>query len=155
MKQVSTEDVPRRGRKLITDCLWVGETNLGRSSKHSHSQYLRLVDKLPGIRSLFRLGAFTDAKHYLYLFCYFLQPTPANIQSMLLYAIKVYGPDAKLRAKLRVAQPEQMPSVAIYHPEAHGLFESFADYRKWYESRSAKYKLDPESTIGLLLMRPK
>jgi cobalamin biosynthesis Mg chelatase CobN len=73
---------------------------------------------------------------------------------MLLYAIKVYGPDAKLRAKLRIAQPEHMPSVAIYHPKASCLFESFADYRKWYESRSAGHKLDPEITIGLLLMRP-
>ena len=35
-------------------------------------------------------GALTDAKHYLYLFCYFLQPTPANIQAMLLYALKHY-----------------------------------------------------------------
>jgi len=156
-KQVSTADVPRRGRKLISSIgSWVGkQTSRGRSNKHSHSQYLRLIDKLPGILKFVpTAGAFTDAKHYLYLFCYFLQPTPANIQSMLLYAIKVYGPDAKLRAKLRVAQPEHMPSVAIYHPEASRLFQSFADYRKWYESRPAKYKLDPESTIGLLLMRP-
>ena len=53
------------------------------------------------------------------------------------------------RRKLRIAEPESMPSVAIYHPNAPALFESFDDYEKWY-----KRKLDPKSTIGLLLMRP-
>jgi magnesium chelatase subunit H len=46
-----------------------------------------------------------------------------------------------------------MASVAIYHPDAPALFESFEDYRKWYE-RAMKRRLDPTRTIGLLLMRP-
>ncbi|HKG79536.1 MAG TPA: cobaltochelatase subunit CobN, partial [Pyrinomonadaceae bacterium] len=93
-------------------------------------------------------GALTDAKHYLYLFCYFLQPTPANIQSMLLYSLVHYVEDRRLK-KIRVPKPEQTPSVAIYHPDARSLFESFTEYRKWYRK-----PLDPQSTIGLLLMRP-
>ena len=129
---------------------WVGnQAGRGKSDKRSHTQYLKLVDRLPGILQFVpTAGALTDAKHYLYLFCYFLQPTPANIQSMLLYALVQYGPDRRLK-KIRVAKPEQMPSVAIYHPRAKSLFRSFADYRKWYGK-----PLDPESTIGLLLMRP-
>jgi magnesium chelatase subunit H len=50
-----------------------------------------------------------------------------------------------------------MPAVAIYHPDAPSLFESFDDYKKWYERRNGKSKrlsLDAEKTIGLLLMRP-
>ena len=63
-----------------------------------------------------------------------------------------------------------MPSVAIYHPDATALFESFEAYEKWYRKspgskvqspKSAGHAagwqhgtLDPESTIGLLLMRP-
>ena len=116
-----------------------------------HGQYLKLIKRLPGILKFVpTAGALTDAKHYLYLFCYFLQPTPANIQAMLLYALKHYVRDDQLkRKKLRIAEPENMPSVAIYHPDATSLFETFADYEKWY-----RRKLDPNTAVGLLLMRP-
>ena len=120
-------------------------------SRNGHGQYLNLIRRLPRILKFVpTAGALTDAKHYLYLFCYFLQPTPANIQAMLLYALKHYVRDERLkRRKLRIAEPENMPAVAIYHPQAAALFESFEKYEKWY-----KRELDPESTIGLLLMRP-
>ena len=137
------------GRLLRSVGSWVGShAKRGKSDKRSHTQYLKLVDRLPGILKFVpTAGALTDAKHYLFLFCYFLQPTPANIQSMLLYALVHYVPDPRLK-NIRVGKPEQMPSVAIYHPRAQALFRSFAEYRKWYG------KLDPDSTIGLLLMRP-
>lgn len=128
---------------------WVGNQARRGKSKDKHTQYLKLVDRLPGILKFVpTAGALTDAKNYLYLFCYFLQPTPANIQSMLLYSITQYVGDKRLK-KIRVPKPEQMPSVAIYHPNAKALFQSFAEYRKWYRK-----PLDPDSTIGLLLMRP-
>jgi magnesium chelatase subunit H len=116
-----------------------------------HGQYLKLLGRLPKILKFVpTTGALTDAKHYLYMFCYFLQPTPANIQAMLLYALKYYVRDERVkRLKLRIAKPENMPAVAIYHPDASVLFETLAEYEKWY-----KRKLDPESTVGLLLMRP-
>src|ERR1043165_7421000 len=118
----------------------------------NHGQYLKLVDRLPGVlRFIPTTGAFTDAKHYLNLFCYFLQPTPANIQSMLLYALKHYVDDPRLK-RLMLSAPQQVPSVAIYHPDAPQLFETFDSYEKWY--RQQDRLLDPESTIGLLLMRP-
>jgi magnesium chelatase subunit H len=120
-------------------------------ARNGHGQYLNLIRRLPRILKFVpTAGALTDAKHYLYLFCYFLQPTPANIQAMLLYALKHYVRDERLkRRKLRIAEPENMPSVAIYHPQAPALFESLENYEKWY-----KHELDPKSTIGLLLMRP-
>ena len=69
-----------------------------------HGQYLKLIDRLPGILKFVpTAGALTDAKHYLYLFCYFLQPTPANIQSMLLYALSQYVRDERLQ-KIRIAE---------------------------------------------------
>src|SRR5215204_4707038 len=130
---------------------WMGkQARRGSKQKRGHGQYLKVVDRLPGILKFVpTAGALTDAKHYLYLFCYFLQPTPANIQSMLLYALKSYVPDAKQKLKRKIPPPEGMPSVAIYHPRASKLFESFAEYEKWNGST-----LDPEKTIGLLLMRP-
>jgi magnesium chelatase subunit H len=139
------------GKLLRSVGSWVGsQARRGKSQdKRSHTQYLKLVDRLPGILKFVpTAGALTDAKHYLYLFCYFLQPTPGNIQSMLLYALVHYTRDERLK-KLRVPKPEQMPSVAIYHPNATALFQTFAAYRKWYRE-----PLDRESTVGLLLMRP-
>ena len=143
-----------KGKGLLTSVgSWVGTHAKRGKSTHGHTQYLRLIDRLPGILKFVpTAGALTDAKHYLYLFCYFLQPTPANIQSMLLYALVHYVRDERVR-RIRVPRPEQMPSVAIYHPAATVLFQSFADYRKWY-LKSRKRSLDPATTIGLLLMRP-
>lgn len=141
---------------------WMGDqARAARTSKtRSHTQYLKLVDHLPGLlRFVPSAGKLRDIKHYLYLFCYFLQPTPANIRSMVLYAIKHYVPlDRAVTSDIDVPQPETMPSVAIYHPDAPALFESFEAYRKWSERRagrrSAHSVLAPEETIGLLLMRP-
>src|SRR4029079_190435 len=141
----------KRPLKLIGSIgSWVGkQAARGRTKKNGHAQYLKLVDRLPGILKFVpTAGALTDAKHYLYLFCYFLQPTPQNIQSMLLYALVHYVRDERLK-KIRVPKPEHQPSVAIYHPAAPALFQTSADYRKWYRK-----PLDSESTIGLLLMRP-
>ncbi|MEP6569576.1 MAG: cobaltochelatase subunit CobN [Acidobacteriota bacterium] len=128
-------------------------------TKHDHGQYLKWIDKLPGLlKFLPSAGGLGDAKHYLNIFCYFLQPTPANIRSMILYALKQYVIDERLRqARVRVPPPERMPSVAIYHPDAAALFQTFADYRNWYLARSqksAQWRLDSSNTIGLLLMRP-
>jgi len=143
----------KAGALLRSAGSWIGgQAKRGKSNRKSnrgHGQYLKLVDRLPGLLKFVpTAGALTDAKHYLYLFCYFLQPTPANIQSMLLYSLVHYASDERLK-HIRVPKPEQMPSVAIYHPEARSLFQSFTEYRKWYQR-----PLDPQSTIGLLLMRP-
>ncbi len=163
-----------RGLRLLSMAgSWVGrqarrhESNGGpKKNRNGHGHYLKLINKLPGIlRFVPTAGSLRDVKHYLYLFCYFLQPTPANIRSMILYALKEYVPDAQLRKiNVRIPQPEHQPSVAIYHPDAPRLFETFEAYQKWYSKRSLKFKvqssksaqslLDPESTVGLLLMRP-
>jgi magnesium chelatase subunit H len=138
---------------------WMGEQARSHRAKksRSHTQYLKLVDRLPGLlRFVPGAGRLRDIKNYLYLFCYFLQPTPANIRSMMLYAIKHYVPEKRRSlAEIKVAPPETMPAVAIYHPDAPTLFESFDAYRKWYERRANQNaRLDPSRTIGLLLMRP-
>jgi magnesium chelatase subunit H len=115
-------------------------------------QYLRFIERLPALlKYVPSAGKLGDIKHYLYLFCYFLQPTPGNIQMMLLYAIKHYVPGCERGITCR--PPETRAAVAIYHPDATGLFESFEVYRKWYE-RTRQRRLDPQQTIGLLLMRP-
>jgi magnesium chelatase subunit H len=156
---------------------WVGRQVRGgkktNGRRNGHGQYLKFIDRLPAVlRFLPTAGGLRDVKNYLNIFCYFLQPTPANIRSMVLYALKEYVLDERLKkARIEMQPPEHLPSVAIYHPDATTLFETFADYQKWYarkspesnvqspksEVRSSKpwqRVLDPESTIGLLLMRP-
>ncbi|HSE20159.1 MAG TPA: cobaltochelatase subunit CobN [Pyrinomonadaceae bacterium] len=140
---------------------WVGKQATRRSKskakQRDHSYYLRVIDRLPRLlRFVPTAGPLTDAKNYLYLFSYFLQPTPTNIQSMLLFALKHYAKDLTVkRSQLQVPKPESTPSVAIYHPSAPSLFETFESYRDWYEREyTSQLTLDADATIGLLLMRP-
>ena len=149
-------------RKLAT---WMSDFVRGRSNAAGGTQkpkqaappakadqYLKLIGRLPGILKFVpTAGKLGDIKSYLLLFCYFLQPTPNNIRSMLLFAIKRYAPGDYRRIKVEL--PEAMPAVAIYHPEAPKLFETFGAYKKWYQRKGGR-SLDPERTIGLLLMRP-
>ena len=104
-----------------------GQTN-GHSKGHGRAQYLKFTNRLPSLlRFVPGAGALRDVKNYLMLFCYFLQPTPANIRAMLVYALKHYVDDDRVR-KIKIAPPESMPAVAIYHPDAPALFESFGAY---------------------------
>jgi magnesium chelatase subunit H len=144
-------------RKLAT---WMAEFVKGKAprgineSQHrpAHSdQYLKLIGRLPAILKLVpAAGRLADVKNYLLLFCYFLQPTPNNIRSMLMYAVEHYVPGEY--PTLKVEPPESMPTVAIYHPNSKMLFETFDAYRKWYTRRGRS--LHPDATVGLLLMRP-
>ncbi len=116
---------------------WVSRQAGGRTSgnlskrRHGHGQYLKLVDKLPSIlRFVPTAGRLREVKNYLYIFCYFLQPTPRNIRSMILFALKHYVPDGRLRKqKIDIPAPEAMPSVGIYHPDAPKLFETSAAHQ--------------------------
>jgi magnesium chelatase subunit H len=165
-----TEDEAGKATSLLGSIgSWIGKQARGNGKKngkgngHGRAQYLELTNRLPSLlRFVPSAGALRDVKNYLTLFCYFLQPTPANIRSMLLHALKHYVPDEKLK-RIKIPPPETMPAVAIYHPDSDALFESFDAYRKWYLAPRQKEKvkrqkediaLDPQSTIGLLLMRP-
>jgi magnesium chelatase subunit H len=169
------EGVKRSGRGtgvLTAAASWMGRQVRGgkktNGHKNGHGQYLKFIDRLPGVLKFVpSAGGLRDVKNYLNIFCYFLQPTPANIRAMILCALKEYVPDERLKkAQIKLAPPAHLPSVAIYHPDATKLFETFADYQKWYRTNRPKSKvqsqhseatyrvLDPESTVGLLLLRP-
>jgi magnesium chelatase subunit H len=134
------------------------------SRSNNHGHYVKLIGKLPTVLKFIpSAGRVRDIKNYLNLFCYFLQPTPNNIRSMVLYAIKHYAADEGTRAgesrngnklkRLNIPNPERLPAVGIYHPDAGKLFETFEAFQKWNE-KARKRKLEKESTVGLLLMRP-
>ena len=143
-----TEENPglRMARKAAS---WMsGHVRNGKS--RGPEQYLKLADQIPAIlRFVPSLGKLGDVKHYLTLYCYFLQPTPANIRSMLLYVIRHYVPGHE---RIKADRPESRPVMGIYHPDAPSLIPTFEEYRQWYERR--KRRLDPEQSIGLLLLRP-
>jgi magnesium chelatase subunit H len=133
-------------RRLLS---WTWKYASARRESRRPDEYLKLLSRAPSIlRFVPNAGALGDIKHFVALYCYFLQPTPANIKGLVLYAIKhlVDGPHAK---RIKVSPPESKPTMGIYHPDATGLFESFDAYREWYKRR-----LDPDEAIGLLLMRP-
>src|SRR5260221_8160336 len=145
---------------------WIGRQARGGGEKkngHGRAEYLKFTNHLPSLlRFVPGPGALRDVKNYLMMFCYFLQPTPANIRSMLLYALKHYVDDERLK-QIKIPPPESMPAVAIYHPDAPELFESFGAYATWYAKQRQKEKvkrqkeneeMDPKSTIGLLWLRP-
>lgn len=122
------------------------------TSTASKDHYLGLMSRLPAVLKFVpNAGRLGDVKNYLLLFAYFLQPTPNNIRSMLLRAIKHYA--AGDYDYINIEPPEAMPTVGIYHPDASKLFETFDSYHKWY-ARKRRRTLDPNHTIGLLLMRP-
>ena len=106
------------------------------------SSYHKLAARLPGILKFVPgAGKLRDIKHYLILYCHFLQPTPRNIRSMLLHAVKHYVPGhATLAAP---DPPEVRPSTGLYHPLAPDLFESFSAYRDWYRAATGR-SLDPQ-----------
>jgi magnesium chelatase subunit H len=146
---------------------WIGRQAKGKgkngATSHGRADYLKWAERLPGLlRFVPNAGRLRDAKNYLLLVSYFLQPTPNNIRSMIMLALKEYVDDERLK-EINVPAPEALPSVGIYHPDAPALFQTFAEYEVWYRNRSPKSNvqspmsngaLAPELTIGLLLMRP-
>lgn len=146
---------------------WIGRQarkNGKSKARNSHRDYLKWAERLPALlRFVPNAGRLRDAKNYLLLVSYFLQPTRGNIKSMVLLALKEYVADDRLKS-VDVPAPEAVASVAIYHPDAPALFESFQAYAQWYRIERPKAKgqsrknvelsLDPAATIGLLLMRP-
>lgn len=103
-------------------------------------QVSRLATWLPG------RGRLGEVKRYVQFYNYFMQPSPENIRSMLALALCSYVPGYE---RLPAAAPVNYPATGIYHPEAPGLFPNFESYRAWYSGT-----LEPERTVGLLLMRP-
>lgn len=157
----------RKGARLLGSVsTWVGRQAKShkKNNGHGRADYLKLAARLPRLlRFIPSSGPLRDAKNYLLLVSYFLQPTPGNIQSMILLALKSYAAGERLEA-IEIPPPEVMASQAIYHPDAPSLFESFEEYEAWYLERTSKHQvqstkhiahpLKEDSTIGLLLMRP-
>ncbi|HEU4390315.1 MAG TPA: cobaltochelatase subunit CobN [Blastocatellia bacterium] len=149
--QASAPSLVRKLGGWLAESLRKGHPGSRKASPNKTIQYTKLIGRLPGILKFIPgTGRVRDAKNYIQLFAYFLQPTPRNIRSMVLYAIKHYVPG---HSALKIDPAESLPALALYHPDSSKLFDTFADYRKWYEQSRGR-KLESDSTIGLLLMRP-
>lgn len=127
---------------------WMSHSAAARHPRRRPEKYLTWAQRASSLMRFVPVtGKLRDARHYLALFAYFLQPTPANIASMILYALRHYVPDCPKDVEAGI--PERRPVLGIYHPDAKAVFESVDDYRKWY-----RLPLDPNQAVGLLLMRP-
>jgi magnesium chelatase subunit H len=138
-------------RKLagwVTD--YVKERNKGGRIRKT-APFLNLLTRLPAVLKFIPAsGRLRDIKNYLYLFCYFLQPTRENIRSMLLYVIQQYLPGYQ---RLSPGAPQSMPAMGIYHPDAPKIFERFDQYQEWLLNAQNR-PLKGDLAIGLLMMRP-
>ena len=137
---------------------WIGRQARGgganKKNGHGRAQYLKFASRLPSLlRFVPGAGPLRDVKNYLMMFCYFLQPTPQNIRSMLLYSLKHYVDDDRVK-QIKVPLPESMPAVAIYHPDATALFESFAGYETWYRKQSSKSKAQSSKPLFSPISHP-
>ncbi len=155
-REASSRNLARKLGSWMADFIKGRNDDQGKRNEkagpRNKSQYVKMIGRLPAILKFIpTAGKLGDVKNYILLFCYFLQPTNNNIRSMLLLAIRQYVSGSL--SSIKVDPPETMPAVAIYHPDAPKLFETFESYKKWYE-RAQKRKLDSSETIGLLLMRP-
>src|SRR5436190_4524178 len=149
------EETAGEGSLVRSIAGWIGRQVRNGKNGHGRSDYLKWADRLPKLLRLApNTGLMGDAKKYLMLVSYFLQPTPANIQSMLLLGLQASVADERL-ASIDVPPPEARPSMGIYHPDAPAVFETFEAYQEWYRMRArcGSDGLDQRTTIGLLLMR--
>jgi magnesium chelatase subunit H len=150
----TSDRTPARGMaRRLGSWMWRQASSRRAAAPRRPEAYLKLAARASALlRFIPSGGALGDVKHFVALYCYFLQPTPANVRSMMLYAIKHCVDGAGAR-RIQVPPPESRPTTGIYHPEAPALFPGFEPYRAWYEKRAGA-PLAPESTIGLLLLRP-
>ncbi|HSQ24399.1 MAG TPA: DUF3479 domain-containing protein, partial [Pyrinomonadaceae bacterium] len=142
---VEAEEGLNDGGLLKSITSWIGRQAKGNGKNgartHGRAEYLKWAERLPSLlRFVPNAGRLRDAKNYLLLVSYFFQPTPNNIRSMVLLALKEYSRDDRLRT-IEIPPPETLPSVAIYHPDAPALFESFEAYETWYQERRSKSKV--------------
>src|SRR5262249_30282104 len=67
---------------------WMADSMKSRGKSGNHAkqlgQFLSLLNRAPAVLKLLpSRGRLGDARNYLTIFCYFLQPTPSNIEMML------------------------------------------------------------------------
>jgi hypothetical protein len=108
------EDDLSDGGLLKSISSWIGRQAKGKgkngATSHGRADYLKWAERLPGLlRFVPNAGRLRDAKNYLLLMSYFLQPTPNNIRSMILLALKEYVDDERLK-EINVPAPEALPS---------------------------------------------
>src|SRR5262245_56591110 len=107
-------DESANGRRLLASVSsWIGRQAKGNAKNggrsHDRSKYLKWAERLPRLlRFVPSAGPLRDAKNYLLLMSYFLQPTPNNIRAMILLALKEYAGDERVK-QVEVLDPEALP----------------------------------------------
>ncbi|KAJ8902534.1 hypothetical protein NDN08_006937 [Rhodosorus marinus] len=115
---------------------------------------LKLLRTLPKVLKYLPVEKAQDARSFMMSFQYWLGGTPENVENFLLMIADKYV-EAVPSSGQAVADPEVFPDVGLWHPLAPKMFESLAEYEKWYEEEHMpKCGLTMNSpTVGLVLQR--
>ncbi len=119
--------------------------------KHGHGEIKRQMALVRGLSKMLKYlpGKARDLHTYVMAHQFWAASSPENLRRLLLLLIERYVPGYK--GKLPVYDPQDIPEMGIFHPDAPELFADLAAYRAW--RRKQRRKLDA-GAVGLLTMRP-
>ncbi|HLY64401.1 MAG TPA: cobaltochelatase subunit CobN, partial [Chloroflexota bacterium] len=95
----------------------------------------------------FAPGRGQEFRAYLQLYSYYLNSSPENLRSLLLFVLRRYGD-----LEVAVDPPREYPTASLYHPDAPRLFEELDDYLAWFFSRS-QAPPPGAARVGIVLFR--
>lgn len=93
-------------------------------------------------------GKARDLHTYIAAHDYWLNGSPENLKRLLCLLIDRYVPGCKVKLPQQPAL--QLPTAAIYHPDAPAPFADLVAYRAWREKRKESF---PNGAAGLLSLR--
>ncbi|MCS6887652.1 magnesium chelatase subunit H [Chloroflexus sp.] len=119
--------------------------------KHGHGEIQRQMSLVRGLSKMLKFlpGKARDIHTYVMAHQFWAASTPENLRRLLLMLIERYVPGYK--GKLPVLDPQDIPEMGAFHPDAPEPFADLAAYRAW--RRKQRQKL-AAGTVGLLTMRP-
>jgi len=115
------------------------------SGGKSRIEIRKIYNTMDMILKFLRFGKFKDAGNYILCWKYYTYGNKNNYLNMFLFLLaEYYG------FKVKYAEPEEMPSTAIYHPESSKLFTSTEDYLSWYFKKYQKGKMAQRPLVGII-----
>jgi len=120
-----------------------------------------VIDLLPGfLRLVPATGKLRTRRTTCFCFV-LLRRTPANIRAMLLYALREYVPDERLRKALKSKHLSDCRPWRFIILMRRTFSKTFEKYQRWYLARNKKSErprprlsLDPGENDRTALMRP-
>mmetsp|Transcript_46824 Transcript_46824/g.104925 ORF Transcript_46824/g.104925 Transcript_46824/m.104925 type:complete len:1471 (-) Transcript_46824:11-4423(-) len=119
---------------------------------------LRLVRTLPKVLKFLPGEQAADARTFVLSLQYWLGGTPENLEAMLTRLAGGYVPAVKSKGEIdidRIMDPVVIPDQGIWHPLSSTIFETKAEYDKWYKQVHGPLAGVPDDapTVGVILQK--